>query len=92
MNWYNKGTNQFISCPHISHEKTVVTYYFAETSKDGTYSWTTDVSETVANDIKNTYANSMKKWNNVYFYSYDDSTGLITKNKIINVVEAENAE
>ena len=90
LNYYNKNTGQFVSCPHISHNQITIKYFFAESSEDGTYLWTTDVSESVANDIKLAYANSMKKWNNVYFYSFDNATGLITKNKVINVVEAEN--
>ena len=48
--------------------------------------WTTDVSAFVAQEIKNAYAESMKKWNNVYFYSYDDN-GILNKHKIINIVE-----
>ena len=43
-------------------------------------------SSTVGDEIKTAYANSMKKWNNVYFYSYNQD-GTITKNKLINVVE-----
>ena len=70
---------------HLSHEETTVRYYFANYSKDGTYTWTTDVSQTVANDIKEAYARSMEKWNNVYFYSYDAS-GNVIKRKLINVV------
>ena len=73
-------------CRHISQEVTTIKYYFEETFENSTYTWTTDVSETVANEIKTAYANSMKKWNNVYFYSYD-SSGNVIKNKIVNVVE-----
>lgn len=73
-------------CRHLSHEEHTIKYYFEESSEDGTYTWTTDVSETVAEEIKTAYANSMKKWNDVYFYSYD-SSGNVVKNKIINIVE-----
>ena len=71
---------------HISHEVDTIKYYFEEAFRDGSYTWTTDVSEAVAQDIKNAYANSMKKWNNIYFYSYDDSD-VLTKHKLINVIE-----
>ncbi|MBR2971537.1 MAG: hypothetical protein IKC61_01245 [Clostridia bacterium] len=71
---------------HLADEVDTIKYYFEEASIDGTYTWTTHVSEDVAQDIKNSYATSMKKWNNVYFYSYSD-TGDLVKHKIINVVE-----
>ena len=39
-----------------------------------------------AEAIKLAFANSMEKWNNVYFYSYNQD-GSVTKNKIIEIVE-----
>ncbi len=90
--WYILNTSSLAQ--HIGHEVTTIKYYFAEEERYGRenpYTWTTAVSETVANEIKTAYANSMKKWNNVYFYSHD-STGNIVKNKIINVEEAINEE
>ena len=65
------------NCYHISHLENTIKYYFDDQS------WS---SITDAEDIQNAYANSMKKWNNVYFYSYD-ATGNIIKNKIINIEE-----
>ncbi len=82
--WYTLTKGNL--CRHYSHESKTIKYYFSETSKDGTYSWTTDVSENVANEIKSTYAESMKKWNNVYFYE-EDSQGFVLKHKLINIVE-----
>lgn len=82
--WYD--LEYFGSNSHISNEEDTIKYYFEETSQNGMYTWTTDVSESVANEIKNAYANSMKKWNNVYYYSYDENGG-VTKHKIINIVE-----
>lgn len=73
-------------CYHYFEDNNTIKYYFEETSTDGTYTWTTDVSEAVADEIKNAYANSMKKWNNVYFYSYSTG-GVVTKHKVINIVE-----
>ena len=63
-----------------------IKYYFASSVEGSTYTWTTDVSTSVAQEIKNAYAESMKKWNNVYFYSYDDN-GILNKHKIINIIE-----
>lgn len=82
--WYVLQTSDI--CAHISDEVKTIKYYFEPLSRDGTYTWTTDVSESVAQEIKDAYANSMKKWNNVYFYSYNAYDVLI-KHKIIDVVE-----
>ncbi len=78
---------------HISHETKTIKYYFEPRTaieKEGEeveyYYWNTNISDDEANAIKTAYANSMKKWNNVYYYSYDSSGNLI-KNKIIDVVE-----
>ena len=81
--WYMLNTDE--SCYHYSHNAITIKYYFATEDENG-YTWTTDVSSVIANEIKTAFANSMKKWNNVYFYSYD-SSGHIVKNKIINIVE-----
>lgn len=82
--WYVLNANS--ECYHISHETDTIKYYFAYSVEVSTYTWTTDVSTSVAQEIKNAYAESMKKWNNVYFYSYDDN-GILNKHKIINIVE-----
>ena len=75
---------------HISHEEDTIKYYFEEISHEGNYSWTTVtlpyISEETADEIKAAYAESMMKWNNVYFYIYD-SNGNVEKKKIINIVE-----
>lgn len=82
--WY--VLNNSSVCRHISHELCTIKYYFANSIEGSTYTWTTDVSAFVAQEIKNAYAESMKKWNNVYFYSYNGSGDLV-KHKIINIVE-----
>ena len=55
---------------HLGHEVITIKYYFEEKSMDGTYGWEDAVSPSIstdeANQIKEAYANSMKKWNNVY--------------------------
>ncbi len=82
--WYALNKNSV--CRHISHEEDTIKYYFADSADGSTYTWTTDISPSAAQEIKNAYAESMKKWNNVYFYSYNDY-GVLIKHKIINVVE-----
>ena len=79
LDWFNE---QY----HLGQDEDTIIYYFENSSKNGSYSWTTDISEDEAQIIKDEYAGSMKKWNNVYFYSYNEN-GTITKNKVINVVE-----
>ncbi len=74
---------------HISHEVYTIKYYFNEFAKDdNTYTWTSECSLEEANSIKEAFANSMKKWNNIYYYSYD-ANGNRVANKIINIVEIQ---
>ena len=96
--WYvlysRRETNENSKCYHISHETQTIKYYFADESSSG-YRWDgddyDDISEELAEEIKTCYANSMEKWNNVYFYSYD-SAGNVVKNKVINIVEGTSTD
>ncbi len=82
--WYILGEGD--SLKHISHEEFTIKYYFSNASLDGADTWTSNnISVELAQEIKNAYANSMKKWNNVYFYTAN-SDGTVSKNKIINIV------
>ena len=89
--WYYLGNNAAAS--HLSHETTTIKYCFSEyAEEDPNYTWTTDnISEEEAEEIKAAFANSMKKWNNVYFYSYD-SLGNVSKHRVVNVIEVEEGE
>ena len=71
-------------CYHISHEVQTIKYYFADNPESG-YGWD-DVPDGAGDEIKSSYAESMKKWNNVYVY-LNDSAGNVIKNKVINIVE-----
>ena len=82
--WYVLGEGT--SNKHLSHEVLTIDYSFSPTAANSTETWETYVSTDVAKEIKNAYAESMKKWNDVYFYTYD-SVGVVTKHKIINIVE-----
>ncbi len=74
---------------HLPQETKKLKYYFAETSKeDSSYRWDTDVSISTANEIKDAFSNSMKQWNDVYFYSYD-SNGRKVSNKVIEIEEGK---
>lgn len=92
--WYVLYTRRELfgnsKCYHLSHETQTIKYYFADESPTG-YRWDTDISAGLAEEIKACYANSMEKWNNVYFYSYD-SNGNILKNKLINIVEGSSTD
>ena len=99
--WYILVNKNSISY-HCSNEIVTIKYYFEETAEDDpTRTWesyilendydnieniTNGMAEAMIEEIKNAYANSMKKWNNVYFYSYSTS-GIVTKHKVINVIE-----
>lgn len=66
--WYAFGETDTLM--HLSQEDLTIKYYFSNSSKDGLHAWTSNgVSITLAQEIKNAYATSMKKWNNVYFYT-----------------------
>ena len=86
--WYTLNRDSTIR--HLTHEEVTIKYYFSDWSVDGENTWTDafspGITEEEATELKTSFANSMQKWNNVYFYSYDD-TGNIIKNKIINIVE-----
>ena len=76
-------------CYHLSHETITIEYYFENTKFDkngSVFEWGDYMTDAEAQGVKDAFVNSMKKWNNVYFYSYDDA-GNIVKNKIINIVE-----
>ena len=83
--WYTLTDN--FGCYHYPESEYTIKYYFEEASSTNpNYTWATEVSETIAQEIKEAYANSMKKWNNVYFYSYN-SSGEVEKHSIINIIE-----
>lgn len=74
-------------CYHLDTQVMTLKYYFESTTKYGQeFEWGDYMTSTEADDVKDAFANSMKKWNNVYFYSYD-SVGNVIKKKIINIVE-----
>lgn len=84
--WLSGANNEY----HISHDVQNITYYFSNTAKDdATYTWTTELSESEAEEIKQAYAESMEKWNDVYYCSYDENGHMIL-HKVINVVEGTN--
>ena len=95
--WYVLNDKE--KCEHLSHENTTIKYYFSEYSRgNANATWinlirnivpsyvSTDTIEDIVSDIKEAYAESMEKWNNVYFYTYD-SSGNVVKNRVINVTQ-----
>ena len=103
--WYALSRDSI--CRHYSDESAVIKYYFEDTAEnDPTRTWesyilennydnleniTNDMAENMVEEIKDAYANSMKKWNNVYFYS-DGADGVVTKHKVIYVVEGTESD
>ena len=86
--WYSLIRNSV--CRHIEDETNTIKYYFEEIPDDSVI-WNKGFTEADVEEIKIAYANSMKKWNNVYYYSYN-LDGTITKNKIINISEGDSSE
>lgn len=84
--WYvlNDGEQE---C-HIDHETLTIKYYFEQPINGDPDQYWTDcgINSELAAEIREAYANSMKKWNDVYFYSYIGENQII-KNKVVNVVE-----
>lgn len=82
--------------------KTIKYYFSEQSKDDVDYTWETDIyaeyrktmseeeakakSKAMADEIKEAYAISMKKWNNVYYYTYDSYGNRVSK-KIIDIVE-----
>ena len=72
---------------HLSNETDTITYRFEGTPEEWTPNTNGSIIEDVDELIKSAFANSLEKWNNIYFYSYNFD-GTITKNKLINIEEA----
>ena len=88
--WYALKGNR--SQFHIGHDVSTIRYYFAESDPETGCTWVPDgAPEAVGEEIKNAYANSMKKWNSVFFYNYN-SDGTINKNRLIEIVEVTTEE
>lgn len=82
-----KDTNGIHKYYHLPQDVTTIKYYFSEVGEKGRdITWNSEVSATMAEEVKTAYVNSMKKWNDVYYYTYDED-GNMTKNRIINIVE-----
>ena len=81
---------------HLSQDTKTIKYYVADHNDyDSTITWkdkrlTSLIDEitlmNMASIFKNDFINSIKKWNNVYYYSYD-ANGNRVENKVINIVE-----
>ena len=83
---YSEGS---IEHRHISEETSTIRYWFEESApNNSSYTWTseTDITEEIAQDIKTSYINSVMKWNNIYYYTYDENGNRIS-NKIINIIQ-----
>ena len=82
--WY--CLDSYTLSQHLDHNVDTIKYYFSETAKQSNYSWADNTTSEIAQAVKTAVVNSMKKWDDVYFYS-QDSSGNITKNKVINIIE-----
>ena len=72
---------------HLSEDTTIIRYYFSDYAKDDLdYTWTTDVSKEMANEIQTAFIKSLCKWNDVFYYTYDLVGGRI-KRQLITIEE-----
>ena len=73
--------------PHSSNGVSTIKYYISPNGKNNSnVYWNSYLSNSDAEYVKTAYVNSIKKWNNVYFYKYD-SAGMITKQRLVNIIE-----
>ena len=71
---------------HLPEEKLTLKYIISDIGYyDTTYTWTTDYDTDTAERIKLAFIESIKEWNDVYFYSYVNGNRI--KNKVINIIE-----
>lgn len=72
---------------HLSEDITTIRYFFSDCAKNNPdYTWTTDVSKEIAQDIQNAFAKSLCKWNEVAYYTYDQEGNRIRR-QLITVEE-----
>lgn len=76
--WYK--LDKYSSLSHLDNETTTIRYYCS------VYLENEDTHNIPIDDIIKAYTDSMKKWNNVYFYAYNQ-TGDLVKKKLINIEE-----
>lgn len=87
--WYKiyNESNGERSYSHLSDNVQTVKYWIGNVNPDSGYTWTSDISEDIANEIKSANIESIMKWNNVYYYTYEN--GVRISNKVINIEPAE---
>lgn len=72
---------------YIGQSTSTIKYYFEDVARNGSgYTWTTDIDQELVDKIKAAYVNSMMKWNDVYYYSYNNNGNRFT-HKLINIEE-----
>ncbi len=91
VNKQDFGAEGVVENFHLGNGAQIMLYYFEPEGQyvieETVYSYTwKETGWEPEEDIKTAYADSMKKWNNVYFYTYD-SNGTITKNRLIYIAE-----
>lgn len=89
--WYYLSEKGYSAGPtyryqHLPEEKLTLKYIISDIGYyDTTYTWTTDYDTDTAERIKLAFIESIKEWNDVYFYSYVNGNRI--KNKVINIIE-----
>ena len=85
--WYELVKNNIARhIPHSGTNTTEIKYYISPTGENSTdITWSSGISAELSNRIINEYIESMKKWNNVWYYVLN-SNGLYEKRKLVNIV------
>ena len=75
-NWYllgNYNPNELIYFGHHFPQNINIKYHIHNQAMKSEYTWTDDISLEIANNIQMSFVNSILLWNNVYYYSYDET-------------------
>ena len=92
--WYDLVLENFdVHLPHVNNGTFTVNYYVSPVSEtDSSFGWDYYFDEEEAEYIKNSFVSSIKKWDNVWVYVYNNTNSTITKRKLINFNEVFNEE
>ncbi len=92
--WYELiGADNF--CHHIYHSENkttkVINYYVSQTSYEGdteSVTWNTIVNQADRDKLITNIIKGIRAWGNIYYYSMDDSTNILTKTKLFEFVNS----
>ena len=74
--------------PHSDNGVSTIKYFISDTSRhDSSLTWNYNMpNNTLGEEVKQNFLNSILKWNNIYFYEVS-SNQFVTKKKLVNIVQ-----